>query len=233
MAEFDDPIQKAAEALAKQLPVKELYVDALSPAAKEAGHLFTDIVKTLRLALVPFQFAGAAQDRVASFIKRSVKRVPKHNRISPAPQILGPTIEGIRYEVEESAIDQMFSELLSRSMDSGRVDEAHPAYPLIIKQLSSDQAVILTLLKGKPYRHVYIRDYNSTVNLFMGPAKIEVDELPRDEITFPDNVFGSVRACGDLPRGEPGTASRPARQANWDQGDFPISPDGFLVVRYD
>jgi hypothetical protein len=121
---FGDPIQKAAETLAKQLPVKELYSDVISPAAREAGHLFADMVRTLRLALVPFQFAGAAQDRVANFIDRAVRRVPEQKRISPAPQILGPTIEGIRYEVEESPIDQMFSELLSRAMDSGRVDEA-------------------------------------------------------------------------------------------------------------
>jgi hypothetical protein len=187
MSSSDDPFQTAAEALAKQLPVPQLYDDSLSPAAKQAGLILADIVKTLRLALVPFQLTGAAQDRIANFIERAVKRVPVKNRIPPVPQILGPSLEGIRYENADSPIDQMFSELLSRSMDSSRVDEAHPAYPVIIKQLSPDEARILTLLKGRTYRHVHTRDYDTKVNLFVGPLKI-VDDLPRESLTFPKRV---------------------------------------------
>jgi hypothetical protein len=126
MSSSDDPLQTAAEALAKQLPIPQLYEDALSPAAKQAGLILADIVKTLRLALVPFQLTGAAQDRVANFIERAVKRVAVKNRIAPVPQILGPCLEGIRYEDAESPIDQMFSELLSRSIAKFRAAAASP-----------------------------------------------------------------------------------------------------------
>lgn len=173
-----------AKELAKQIPVKE----ALSAPAHQTGQILEDIVKTIQLALVPLQVAGALQDRLRGFIDRSVRSVPEVNRVSPAPQILGPIIEGIRYEPEGTPIDEMFAKLLSSSMNSARVSEAHPAFPTIIRQLSSDEAQILVALKGQTFDHVYTRDYDNTKNLFYGPAKMEVDTLPRSKLRFPGNV---------------------------------------------
>jgi hypothetical protein len=183
-----DPTTVFAEELAKQLPVRALYRDAVKPSAKQVGQLAQDIVKTIQLALAPLQFAGAYQDRLRAFIDRSVRNVPEANRVSPAPQILGPVVEGIRYEPEGTPIDEMFAKLLSSSMDSARLGEAHPAYPALIKQLSSDEARILIALKAQQYDHVYTRDYNASTALFYGAPKMEVDALPRDQLVFPDNV---------------------------------------------
>ena len=155
-----------ATAFAKELADKFPVGEALTPAATQTGLILSDIVKTLHLALVPFQLLGAYQDRLRSFIDNSVRRVPEEKRISPAPQILGPVIEGIRYEPEGTPIDEMFSELLSRSIDKDRVEEAHPAYPLIIKQLSADEVRILTLLNGKTFERVHTQVYYADTNLF-------------------------------------------------------------------
>ena len=69
-----DPTTAFAEELAKQLPVKAVYRDAVKPAAKQAGQLAQDLVKTIQLALAPLQFAGAYQDRLRGFIDRSVRQ---------------------------------------------------------------------------------------------------------------------------------------------------------------
>jgi hypothetical protein len=183
-----DPTTAFAEQLAKQLPVKAAYRDAVKPAAKQAGQLAQDLVKTIQLALAPLQFAGAYQDRLRAFIDRSVRSVPEANRVSPAPQILGPIVEGIRYEPEGTPLDEMFSKLLASSMDSERLGEAHPGYPILIKQLSSDEARILSTLNSQQYDHVHTRTFNPATNLFYGPPVIEVDSLPRDQLVFPDNV---------------------------------------------
>jgi hypothetical protein len=98
-----------AKELAKQFPIKE----AFSAPAEQTGQILQDIVKTIQLALVPFQVAGALQDRLRGFIDRSVRAVPEKNRVSPPPQLLGPIIESIRYEPEGTALDEMFSKLLS------------------------------------------------------------------------------------------------------------------------
>jgi hypothetical protein len=182
-----DPTTEFAKELARQLPVRRAYKDIAAPAAKQSGQLLEDIVKVVQLALAPIQILGAYQDRLRNFIDKSVRRVPEESRISPAPQIVGPVIEGIRYEPEGTPIDEMFSELLSRSMDSARVNEAHPAFPIIIKQLSSDEARILKMLSTAQYDFVYTRDFNSMTNLLYG-QKVETDTLPRDGLDFPDNV---------------------------------------------
>jgi hypothetical protein len=132
--------EEFAKELARQLPVKAIYQDAAAPAAMQTGQLLEDLVKVLQLALAPVQLFGAIQDRYRKFLDTAVRRVPEANRVSPAPQIVGPVLEGIRYEPEHTPIDQMFSQLLSRSMDRERINEAHPAFPIIIKQLSSDEA---------------------------------------------------------------------------------------------
>lgn len=184
----NDPTIEFVKGLASRLPVEAAYKEILSPGAAQAGQLLSDIVKTIHLALAPFQFLGAYQDRLRNFIDNSVRRVPEGKRVPPPPQILGPTIEGIRYEPEGTPIDGMFSQLLSSSMDHDRVHEAHPSYPLIIKQLSGDEAKILAILNGNVFDYVYTRQFDHHKKLFVGSCNVEVDKLPRDGITFPDNV---------------------------------------------
>lgn len=182
-----DPAAEFAKELARQLPVKNIYDDVGSPPAKQAGQLLQDIMKALQLALAPVQYAAALQDRYRRFIDGSVRRVPEDRRICPAPQIVGPVLEGIRYEPEGTPIDEMFSELLSRSMDKERVSEAHPAYPILISQLSSDEAKILAKLSGHQFDYVYTQVFDRASNLFFG-HQVESDALPRDELLFPNNI---------------------------------------------
>jgi hypothetical protein len=182
-----DPTTALAEELAKQLPVKAIYKDAAKPAAKQIGQLAQDLVKTIQLALAPLQFASAYQDRLRAFIDRSVRAVPEERRISPPPQILGPIVEGIRYEPEGTPLDEMFQRLLSSSMDAERMSTAHPAFPAIIRQLSADEARILSSLKERQYDYVYTRTYDVGTNLFHG-YNVEIDELPKDDLVFPNNV---------------------------------------------
>jgi len=176
------------EPILEKLPVERVYMDVASGAAKELGHSLTDVAKTVRLALFPFQVLGALQDRVSGFIDSAIRRVPETRRISPAPQIVGPVLEGIRYEPEGTPIDEMFSELLSRSMDSERLSEAHPSFPILIRQLSSDEARILILLRDHDFDHVHTRAYNPDTALFYGLPAIEVDDLPRAGLQFVGNV---------------------------------------------
>src|SRR5215467_6852774 len=132
-----------AKELAKQLPVKAMYEDAVSPGAKQLGQFGEDLAKVLQLALAPVQALAAVQDRYRHFVDTSIRRIPSERRIAPPPQILGPVIEGVRYEPEGTPIYEMYSNLLSSSMDAERVDKAHPAYPIIIRQLSADEAKVL------------------------------------------------------------------------------------------
>jgi hypothetical protein len=141
----------------------------------------------VQLALVPFQLGGALQDRLRQFIDHSVRAVPEADRVSPAPQILGPIIEGIRYEPADTPIDEMFSRLLSCSMNATHLNDAHPAFPQIVKQISADEAVLLSKLADRAFSQVAHADYDRARNLF-SPLAIEADGTPLDGLRFPANA---------------------------------------------
>jgi hypothetical protein len=63
-----------AKEIAKQLPVKVAYQDAIQPAAKQTGEFGEDLLKALRLALFPIQLAAGLQDRFRHFVRASVAR---------------------------------------------------------------------------------------------------------------------------------------------------------------
>lgn len=132
-----------AKEIGKQVPVKQVYDDAASPAAKQVGATLEDVIKCVRVVGFPIQWLAVQQDRFREFIERAKDAVPEQNRILPAPQILGPVLEGIRYQVDDTPIQQAFRRLLSRAMDRERVGEAHPAFASIIPRLSPDEAHLL------------------------------------------------------------------------------------------
>ncbi|MDS7596404.1 Abi-alpha family protein [Agrobacterium tumefaciens] len=192
MAESTDLATAIATEVAKQIPVKEIYEDAGQPGAKQIGSVIEDLTKTLHLVLAPFQLTAALQDRLRRYIDNSLRRVPKEQRIAPPPQILGPIFEGVRYEPEGTPIDEMFSRLLSSSMNSERVQNAHPAFPLLIKQISSDEALLLCamwnrLKTGRSFRQQFTHDYDAYKKIFTG-QHIEIDEIPREDLSFPENI---------------------------------------------
>jgi hypothetical protein len=155
-------------------------------AARQAGRLGEDIVKTIRLALFPLQFTAAAQDRFQRFIHKAVDRVPSDKRIAPPPQIIGPVLEGVRYEQEATAVDEMFSELLSSSMHTDKIKDAHPAIPFVIKQLSSDEAEILNSMATSDKLFNYVKRFYLREGL--ATSVTETNEIPTERLIFPENL---------------------------------------------
>ncbi|WP_428429556.1 Abi-alpha family protein [Pararhizobium sp.] len=192
MAEAPDMAVVIATEIAKQLPVKAVYDDGIARPLRVAGDVMTDILKTLHLALAPLQVAAALQDRFVDFLNTSIRRVREQDRIAPPPQILGPIIEAIRYEPDGTPINEMFSQLLTRAFDKDRVNEAHPSFPLLIKQLSSDEASLLFSVwrrqqEGGYFRQQIHQNYDATMNHFYG-VTYEIDEVPTSRLAFPKNV---------------------------------------------
>lgn len=182
-----------ATEVAKQIPVKDAYDDALKPGVKQVGTLVEDLTKVILLGLAPVQFVAALQDRYRAFLDTSIRRVPEPDRVLPAPQILGPVLEGIKYEPEDSPISEMFSQLLSSSMDRSRVQNAHPAFSQIVRQLSQDEATFLNSMwrllneEHRFYRQQFTKDFDRETATFNN-TQMEVDELPRQSLNFPENV---------------------------------------------
>ena len=190
MTSETDLAAAVATELVKQVPIKEVYEDGLSPAVRETGSALADFVKTLRLALAPLQLTAALQDRYVKFLDRSVRQIPEERRVLPPPQIVGPVLEAIKYEPEDTLISDMYNELLSKAFDRQRVNDAHPAFAPLIRQLSTDEAIILKLIYDKYLEHDYYKLHfteDLTRNLLEN-RQIEVNELPSGDLATPEKI---------------------------------------------
>ena len=126
---------------------KAVYDDALSPPMKEGGKMAEDLIKTLRLFTLPIQYFATWQDRLGRHLERVRNDVPPERQIEASPAIAGPILLALRYMEDDSLVTELFLNLLKRAIDRERVHEAHPAFPIIIEQLSPDEAMILYSLQ--------------------------------------------------------------------------------------
>ncbi len=139
--------EEGGKELAKSLShlLGHIYDDALSPSAKQLGGAIEDIVKTARLLAWPLQFGAVFQDRFRGDLTKAMEKVKPEDRQIPPLKLFADCCEGSKFETEDVLRD-MWGQLLSRGCDKTRVGEAHPAFPGLIRQMSVDEALLLTAL---------------------------------------------------------------------------------------
>lgn len=137
----------AVTGLAKAVPI---YQDALQPAAKEIGKALRTVAKTVNVALAPVSALVWGYDQIKEFVDNKVteklQNVPEENIVTPPPHVAGPALESLRYTGSIDELKELYANLLASSMDSATTKDAHPSFVEIIKQLSSDEAKLLTAL---------------------------------------------------------------------------------------
>lgn len=136
----------AVTGVAKAVPI---YQDAIQPAAQEIGKGLQTVAKTVHVILAPVSALVWGYDQIKEFVSTKVserlKNVPPENLVSPKPNVAGPTLEALRYTGHESSLSDLYANLLAAAMDSSTAEGAHPAFVEIIKQLTSDEAKIVSL----------------------------------------------------------------------------------------
>lgn len=127
-----------------------IYQDAIQPAAKELGKALGTIAKTVNVALAPVSALVWGYDQIKEFVDHKVteklQNVPKENIVTPPPHVAGPALESLRYTGSIEELKELYANLLASSMDSATTKDAHPSFVEIIKQLSSEEAKLLTAL---------------------------------------------------------------------------------------
>lgn len=137
----------AVTGLAKAVPI---YQDAVQPAAQELGKALGTVAKTVNVALAPVSALVWGYDQIKDFVDNKVteklQNVPEGNIVTPPPHVAGPALESLRYTGSIDELKELYANLLASSMDSATTKDAHPSFVEIIKQLSSDEAKLLTAL---------------------------------------------------------------------------------------
>jgi hypothetical protein len=134
----------AVTGLAKAIPV---YDDAIQPAAKEIGKSLATVAKTINIALAPVSALvwgfEKIQDFVLNRVSEKLKDRPEEKIITPDPSIVGPSLEALRYTGNDLNLRELYASLIATSMDADKVQSAHPGFVEIIKNLSSDEALLM------------------------------------------------------------------------------------------
>jgi len=170
--------------------IAKLYNDSISEPAKEFGKSLSDIVKTMRLFLAPFQIAAAYQDKLSKYLEDVRNSVPDQNQIDCDPQIAAPVLEKLKFVKDESYLKELYLNLLRRAIDKERVNEAHPAFVIIIDQLSSDEAIMIDKLAKSEYNGSLEYKKQTIVEVGALPEAelINVNNLSTELLTFPENI---------------------------------------------
>jgi Abortive infection alpha len=140
---------KAAAELAKQIPV---YEDALQPLSKETGKALGTVGRAVNAVLLPVRGLIWSVEQVGEFIESSVSQkleeVPVENICSPDPSIIVPAFEALRYRGHEEELREMYATLLASALNIDTKDDVHPSFVEVIKQLTPDEAKLLSFLSN-------------------------------------------------------------------------------------
>jgi hypothetical protein len=169
-----------------QETIKKIYEDGLSEPTKEVGKMITDIVKTFRLFLSPFQIGAAYQDKFAKDLDSVRNAVPEENQIECPAFLAGPVFDRLKYLEEGNYLKSLYLNLLKRAIDRERVNEAHPAFVSLIEQLSPDEALMMKLIAEN--RYTYEIKTNTVYEIGAIPEEIITkNSFPVDELVFEQN----------------------------------------------
>lgn len=141
----------ALDAAEKALKYTTIYEDGLQPFVKQGGKALETVGKTINMALSPISGLVWGYEKISEYIQTSLEekfksnKVPLENITTPDPLIAGSLINNFRFIGEKQSLRDMYINLLATSMNKETASTAHPCFVEIIKQLSSDEAKIMSL----------------------------------------------------------------------------------------
>lgn len=127
---------------------KEIYQDGFKGTIQEVGQSLQTVVGLFNnVVLYPLKKANISYkykiDQFEKDLRRRMDEIPSENIIEPPLNIVGPTIEALKYTFDTNELREMYMNLLTSSMDLSKIQYSHPSYVDIIRQMTSLDAKIL------------------------------------------------------------------------------------------
>jgi len=109
------------------------------------------VLNTVTSALLPLISSiwnvGKIKELLPRQIAAQMHHVPPENIIAPKLNVGGPAIEALRYAINDEQLLSLFVNFLAIAMNKDTTATAHPAFVEIIRQLTPDEAKVITLFK--------------------------------------------------------------------------------------
>lgn len=137
----------------------------------------------------------------------SIDDIPESKLVDPSIQVTAQALETSKYCVSSEVLRKMFVNLISGSMNSDTYSLAHPAFPEILKQLSTTDALLLN-------------DIFCSEQLSLPVARIGFKDDGNGYNTIYENVF--VPNAFSLPYGEYSLSLSSLERANLISIDYNV-----------
>ena len=175
--------------------MKSVYDDLLSPTIKQMGNHGSQLYKILsipiNMVLLPLaslsDILAPKLENIFNFLNSSIKEndivEQGHN------QLLIPCLQNLLlYQDKESKLEQIWLNLLATSLDKTKQEYAHPAFPILLAQLSYDEIMMLALLTKNSYPVEQFSEFDRTKNIFYNEKTI-TDQFPIDKLINKDMLW--------------------------------------------
>lgn len=80
-------------------------------------------------------------------LQENINSIPEENLQEPKMNIIGPALEASKFYFEEEIYRELFSKLIAGSFDNRKNDHIHPYFVEAIKQMTPQDAYIISLFK--------------------------------------------------------------------------------------
>lgn len=80
-------------------------------------------------------------------LEEKYNKIPEENKTQPRTSVLGPSLETLKYNLDEEHIKEMFINLLSNELDNRKQSKISPAFIRIVAELSKKDALFLKKFK--------------------------------------------------------------------------------------
>lgn len=177
-----DFTSELAKEVAKQIPVKEVYDGLAKQSIDSSGQILALIPRAINAALAPLhQWILQKEFNISKtkvLLEKKLELIDPDKIVQPEPYIAVPALQAISYCQDNEVLRNMYANLLSSSMNIDTKFEVHPAYVEIIKQISPDEARILSYIyeyKFEPYINLRKDQKKQRGGLFL------IEYLTRDE----------------------------------------------------
>lgn len=147
--------------------------EAISPVAQSVGNSIANLWElafgnyvNLWIKKQEFRHQLNYQDYVNK-VNEKLNNIPIENLVEPPLNIIGPTIEASKYYIDSEELRELFANLIAASMNSDKVNNVHPSYVEIIKQISPDEAKLLKYIGGGDHAlyNVYSKQSDGSINV--------------------------------------------------------------------
>lgn len=155
-----DVENKIIEKLANTNVLDKAYDDLVHPTAEPIGQMVSFVPRTMRVWLQRWEKwiinAEESVGRTLSAVGDRANSIPEEHLVEPAAHLAVPAIQQLAYCYDSEDLREMYARLLLSSMDDRTSEYVHPSFVQILKEISPDEAKLLSALVVASNEHMSI-----------------------------------------------------------------------------